>query len=135
MNNYILHQLKTKELVIKKEYKKINTAFKLINTLVSSIDYNQLLADYKDSIDNKFPYMLIKTSLKKQAYNSLLSELSRLITDNPYTSCDLYNSFYVQISKLDSSKDILAQVRTMLEDKLLTIVNNHVSDVNDYLAR
>ena len=133
--NYILHQLKTKKLVIKKEYKKINTAFKLINTLVSSIDYNQLLADYKDSIDNKFPYMLITTSLKKQAYNKLLSELSSLITNNPYTNCDLYNSFCVQISKLDSSKDIKTQVRSLLEDKLLTLVNNHVSDLNDYLAR
>lgn len=132
---YILHKLKTKELVIKKEYKKINTAFKIIDTLVSSIDYNQLLADYKDSIDNKYPYMLISTSLKKQAYNKLLSELSRLITNNPYTSCDLYNSFCVQISKLDSTKDIKTQVRTMLEDKLLAIVNNHVTDVNDYLAR
>lgn len=132
---YILHKLKTKELVIKKEYKKISKAYKLITTLVSSINYNQLIADYKDSIDNKYPYMLINTSLKKQAYNNLLSELSRLITNNPFTSCDLYNSFYVQISKLDSSKDILTQVKTLLEDKLLTIVNNHVMDVNDYLAR
>ena len=132
---YILHKLKTKELVIKKEYKKINTAFKIISTLVSSIDYNRLLADYKSSIDNKYPNMLINTSLKKQAYNKLLSELSSLITNNPYTSCDLYNSFYVQISKLDSTKDLKTQVKTLLEDKLLTIVNNHVSDINDYLAR
>ena len=130
--NYILHKLKTKELVIKKEYKKINTAFKIISTLVSSIDYNKLLADYKDSIDNKYPYMLININ---PAYNKLLSELSSLITDNPYTSCDLYNSFYVQISKLDSTKDLKTQVKSLLEDKLLTIVNNHVSDINDYLAR
>lgn len=130
----ILHRLENKRLVIKKEYKKIDKAFKIIDILSSSIDENKLLSDYKEAIDNNYPSLHIYSSLKKQVYKRLLEQLDRLITNNPFDACDIYNSFGIEVKTLDSSKDLKNQVSSYLTEYLTSLVNRYVQSINSYLA-
>ena len=130
----ILHKLKNKRLVIKKEYKKIDKAFKIINILSSSIDENRLLKDYKESIDNKYPSVYVYSSLKKQVFKRLVQYLASLITNNPFDSCNVYNSFSIEVKTLDSSKNLKNQVSNYLNNYLCSLVNRYIQSVNNYLA-
>ena len=117
-----------------KEYKKINKAFKIIDILSSSIDENRLLKDYKESIDNSYPSVYLYSSLKKQVFKRLVQYLASLITDNPFDSCDVYNSFSIEVKTLDSSKSLKNQVSNYLNDYLCSLVNRYIQSVNNYLA-
>ena len=130
----ILHKLKNKRLVIKKEHKKIDKAFKIIDILSSSIDENRLLKDYKESIDNKYPSICIYSSLKKQVFKRLVQYLASLITDNPFDSCDVYNSFSIEVNIIDNSKNLKNQVSNYLNDYLCSLVYRYIQSVNSYLA-
>ena len=111
---------------------------KAVNTIVSMVVANNLKGC---TISQSIGYylhddnisMVVEKSLKLELFTSSLKAIKSLISQ--LKEALNQESICVQISKLDSSKDIKTQVRSLLEDKLLTLVNNHVSDLNDYLAR